>query len=183
MTLKTDKIVPALKAASKAGVDVDAALDQLTELVEATATVKKDKPETVLTTIARKHDGTPLVVAWDTCGQCLMHVRNCQCKLGPVEPSYIAKWVAEHEAQEKLRTAVDSPESAEEVFPAEAVPDSAETGIDPAGTATEGVRSDTRSRATCRKCGKPVETGPDKANADRDDDGAWTCFSCQEGGV
>jgi hypothetical protein len=189
MTLKSNKIVPALKAAAKAGVDVDDALDQLTELVEAAGTVRP-KITTVLTTIGEKSDGSPLVVGWSTCGECKCHVSRCNCPKGPVVPSYVAKWVEDYETKHspeavraELSTDVSNPDSAEGSFPAEGVPDSADSESESSGAAKQakGVPS-AKSRASCKSCGKPVLTGPDNANADKNDDGSWTCFDCQEGG-
>lgn len=185
MTLKTDKIVPALKAASKAGVDVDAALDQLTELVETTATVRP-RMTTVLTTIGTKTDGEPLVVGWSTCGECKMHVSRCACTKGPVVPSYVAKWVDEYETKHspeavaKLRTTVDSPETAEGSFPAEGVPDSGKSAKSAAGRrkATAGVPLAKGAAPGCSVCSKAVS----EENADKNDDGTWTCHECQGGG-
>lgn len=183
MTLKSNKIVPVLQFAQQKGLaedQVGEALDQLTQLVEAASEVAP-KATTVLTAIGTKGDGSPLVVGWDTCGTCLLHVSRCACPKGPTQPSYVAKWVAEFEG--RLSTPVRSPESAEGLLSPEGVPDSGQTAIPPVQTDVEGVPSGTRSRASCSGCGKPILTGPDNANADRNDDGTWTCFECQEGGA
>ena len=183
MPLKTDKIVPALKAAQKAGVDVEAALDQLTELVSTTATVTP-KPITVLTTIGQKSDGSPLVVAWSTCGECKAHVTRCECSKGPTMPSYVAKWVAEYEekhspeAAKRLSTTVGSPETAEGSFPAEGVPVSGKSRSRTGGDEKQAKAVPLAKGPACSSCSKPVS----EENADKNDDDTWTCFDCQEGG-
>lgn len=180
MTLKSNKIVPALKEAAKKGVDVSDALDQLTQLVE-TASEVRPTVTSILTAIGTKGDGEPLIVGWDTCGTCLIHVSRCACAKGPTQPNYVAKWVEEFEA--RLSTPVRNLESPENLLSPGEGSVSGENAIPAVQTKSTGVPSGTRSRASCKECGKAVLTGPDNANADRNDDGTWTCFSCQEGGA
>lgn len=183
MTLKSNKIVPVLQFAAQkglAGDHVDQALDQLTALVEA-ASETAPKASTVKTLIAVNAEGRQLVVGWDTCGSCLLHVSRCACTKGPSQPSYVARWVEEFEAT--LSTPVRNPESPENLLSPGEGSVSGENVIPAVQDESKGVPSATRSRASCKECGKPVLTGPDNANADRNDDGSWTCFSCQEGGA
>jgi len=181
-TLKSNKIVAALQFAAKAGCDVDAALDQLTELTEL-ANKAPAKASVVLTEFDTSPDGKPRFVAWSNCGTCHLHVLRCNCTSGPTMPPYIARWVETHEAElNGLSTSVSSPKSAKPSFPAEGVPDSGETAIPPAQTEAGGVPLATGP--SCNACGRSVEFDEAGAlsNADRNDDDTYTCFECQEGG-
>lgn len=185
MTLKSNKIVPVLQFAQQKGLNADQvgeALDQLTALVEAASEAKPPTLTTVKTAIGTLGDGRTLVVGWDTCGACLLHVSRCQCAKGPVQPNYVKKFVEEFEAGQ-TPTPVGSLEIGEGGLSPERGSDSGQKPVSPVQDGPEGVPSGTRSRASCKSCGKPVLTGPDNANADRNDDGSWSCFSCQEGGV
>ena len=177
--LVSDKIIPALKAAAGAGVDVDAALDQLANLVELAGTNTRKGLISVKTEIGTTANGDPLMVGWDTCYECKRHVMHCACGKGPTQPPYIAKWVAEELARrEGLSTDVGKAEISKVPFSPEAVPDSGESAFSPGATESVGVPSGTDTQP-CRGCGNEV----DGTMADLNDDGTMSCFACQAASV
>ena len=162
--MKSDAIVGTLKAAASAGVDVDDALDQLSDLVELAHSkpVKTDLSavEVILTEVPLGFQGMICVVGWDTCGGCARTVRNCQCKNGPTEPAYVKKFRSEPSVQSAS------------TLPTPVTKVDGESGL----SASSRNPSPATDDSVCRDCqiSKPA------AEIERNDDGSVTCFDCQQ---
>lgn len=176
--LVSDKIIPALKEAAKAGVDVDAALDQLANLVELAGKpsdrlhFKSIKTQIGVSVVT----GNPVIVGWNTCGECLQHLSGCRCS-EPKMPEYIDKWVKEFEtlsAGTAATTAVGSTQNSEVPFSPEPTSDLAKKSISPERIVPE--EEEESGLSPCEGCGNPV----DPTMADVQDDGSLMCFTCQE---
>lgn len=112
-----------------------------------------------LTEVGKSPSGSPVVVGWDFC-RCGYHISICQCVGGPTEPRYVTA-MREKDAQlaaQPTTTAVASTSAPTAVRLATQVDES--SGIGP----------------FCTICHKTV----DESNADPNDDGTYTCFTCQE---
>lgn len=131
-------------------------------------TTKEAQLKAFVTEVGKLSDGTPIVIGWDFC-KCGQHVSNCPCVGGPTEPPYVTK-LRERDADLDARFAVKTSTSTGNgagAAPADEVPLGTVKPVKPA----KGPKL-----PTCRSCGKSVTDD----DADRDDDGAWTCFTCQE---
>lgn len=170
--MKSDAIVGALKAAALADVDVDEALDQLSDLVDlAHSKPVKQNPDVVLSEVPLGPDTTSTcVVGWDTCFKCHLMVSNCSCKGGPVEPDYVRKF-----RQDKLPTPVSKAVPGKSASPSSQVPVSSDVNveIDPDNPGSMPSKS---FAPRCTACSNP--TTPE--TADQNDDQSWTCHTCQE---
>jgi hypothetical protein len=113
-----------------------------------------------------------IVIGWDTCnarnGGCGTHVSKCKCKGGPKEPEVFAKWRAEssYPGQGALTVATSAPKAA-------TTPAVASSSDSSSGTAA------VTGQVPCRE-GKHFVA---EADADKNDDGSYTCHACQEAGV
>lgn len=160
MSSTSNKIMAALQFAASKGLDVDDAVDQLTELVEAVEAGRVRKAlVSIKTVIGTKLDGSPLVVGWDTCGECRQHISNCMCS-EPKQPEYVAKFVAEAVARA----------DASGLRPLEPIGTATDAPLDPP-TAVGSKKSG----PTCLSCKRPVT----EEDADQNDDGTWMCLDCQ----
>lgn len=122
----------------------------------------------VYTTLGWKVDGEPIVVAFTSCGRCGQHVVNCKCVGGFIEPAYITRM--------RERSLADAPTA---VGSTDSTPSPVVTPDAPSGGESNRVPSGTPRKARlphCATCGKEVTDD----DADRNDDGSWTCFACQE---
>lgn len=164
-TLKpaSNKVLAALQFAASKGLDVDDAVDQLSDLVEAVQVAGARRAlVSIKTVIGKGTNGKPLVVGWDVCGECTQHISNCACPSGPHQPSYVAKFLAEIEARP------DGPAKSGGHFESAPAAGAAEAG-------TPTAVSSKKSGPSCLSCHKPVS----EENADKNDDGTWTCWVCQ----
>jgi hypothetical protein len=113
--------------------------------------------------------GEPIIIGWDTCGRCHMHIRRCECADGPEEPRYVKSW--------RPSTPVGSKPAPTPK------PDEAQAGSDLRNQVFAGLAAQRAKGGggigtpICIGCHKDVSS----ANADRNDDGTWTCHSCQGG--
>lgn len=117
-----------------------------------------------ITEIGKSLSGAPIAVGWDYC-KCGYHISICQCASGPTEPVYITK-MRERETQqlvEAARSAVATP----------VVSKKSEVAVP---LATQQGTSAGNLAPACITCNKAV----DESNADRQDDGTYLCFDCQE---
>lgn len=139
--------------------DTEDSLDAIAEVLAERMT--HTVPNVMLTEV----DG--LVIGWDTCGSCLMHIRICRCATGPVRPHYLESWSGKHagyQAGSAVPTAVDSAHVAE-----------SEPGAAVATVTAIKKRARSQVFQECSGCGQPVTD----ESGDRNDDGTWTCFVCQ----
>lgn len=51
-------------------------------------TEKRQRPAYIVSVV----DNGTLLIGWDTCGSCNVHIQRCACKDGPKQPYYIARW-------------------------------------------------------------------------------------------
>lgn len=168
--MKSDAIVGSLKAAAAAGVDVDDALDQLSDLVTlAHSKPVKQNPDLVLSLVPVGPDTDATVaVGWDTCAGCKLGCSSCTCKNGPVEPAYVTKF-RQDKPNFRVLTPVTKVSAKKVASPiiADPVPsdsDEAQSFPGPIGFLC----------ATC-KMRKPFDA------VDKNDDGTtFTCHECQE---
>lgn len=132
-----------------------------------TATKKAPSIRAMFTEVGHLHDGRPIVVGWEFC-KSGHHVANCTCQGGPTEPEYITK-MREREATAPAQAVTTSVSSAT----------SGSSSTTASAGATKAVPSSKKGPKlpSCSSCGKPVTDD----DADKNDDGTWTCFSCQEG--
>jgi hypothetical protein len=64
-----------------------------------TADDLKARPAFILSEVDVNHpSGRGLVLGWDTCGECHMHIRVCLCANGPHRPRYVETWYQQNEA-------------------------------------------------------------------------------------
>ena len=160
---KSDAIVGALKAAAKVDIDVDDALDQLSDLVTlAHSKPVKQNPDLVLSLVPVGPDTDATVaVGWDTCAGCKLGCSSCTCKNGPVEPAYVTKF-----RQDKPNFRVPTPVSRV----------SAQKVASPIIADPEGEAQDIRLIGfLCSTCNvrKPFDA------VDKNDDDTFTCHVCQ----
>lgn len=178
--MKSDAIVGALKEAAKLDVDVETALDQLTELVESAHGPSWKNVEAILAEVPLgTPDGRKCVVAWDTCGTCRMLLRKCSCKGGPTEPRYI-KFFRSGQPMDP-NTSTGTMESTPVRATTRVTSTSSESSL-PEFIA-EGVPSGTEDNTSipargCRDCGQQVLVTEGEEN----DDGTFTCYPCQAEG-
>lgn len=192
--MKSDAIVGALKAAAKADVDVDEALDQLSDLVELAHSKPVVNPDVILSVVPVGPDtDTTCVVGWDTCSACHLMVSKCSCKKGPTEPEYVKKF-----RQEKPNFRVPTPVSkgvkgSHASRSSEVVdPDNVLSRPDLAGPHDPQADADMDAIASAIPDGPPIQVGPlcntchrsiHPSAADQNDDSSWTCHLCQEASV
>ncbi len=176
--MKSDAIVGALKSAAKADIDVDDALDQLSELVELAHAKPRSMPDVMLSLVPVGPDtDSTVAVGWDTCAGCKLAVSKCSCKNGPVEPDYVKKF-----RQEKPDFRVPTPVSSKGVKGHHAQIESVDPdNITPGAAlvaATEKLVTTIANAPdpACSTCGMatPADEG------DLNDDGTFTCHGCQE---
>lgn len=171
--MKSDAIVGALKAAAKADIDVDDALDQLSELVELAHVKPHANPDVILSEVPVGPDtDSTVAVGWDTCASCKLAVSKCMCKNGPTEPDYVKKFRQDRPGF-RMPTPVHSKSSEKSASRSSQIPVSSdgETQIDP-DNITPGVSTEPQ----CSSCGQHV---PSTAG-DLNDDQSFTCHVCQE---
>lgn len=133
----------------------------------------------------------PLVVGWNTCHRCLLHLSLCHCKEGPLEPPSVQQWreraghapkkaVVEHKPKSvaaQLATIHDAEGNVAAYVETKELPHdrvSTPVGSSDVAVAAEGDTTAPDGPA-CNGCGIAVST----ENADQNDDGTWTCFACQ----
>lgn len=127
----------------------------------------------------------PLVVGWNTCHRCLLHTSLCKCKEGPLEPPSIQQWRVRSGHGEVKKEAEHKPKSVaaqlglpEGDLPHDRTPtvvDSPELSEEARLSGQSILRSGPEPEFQCKSCGIEVT----EANADKNDDGTWTCFGCQ----
>lgn len=141
-----------------------------------TTATKKSEVRVYMTEIGRTLDGRPIVIGWDFC-KCGYHVNVCTCKGGPTEPAYITKLREPEVAARTLTpTAVAAASGPLTDEPGKITKLTGPGSVsDPA---TKGVRSATKGPKlpSCVGCSKSVTDD----DADKQDDGTWLCFDCQE---
>lgn len=150
-----------------AGLDAGLDPEELFEVLQAEkpAAPAPKKPTVMVTEFP---DG--VVIGWDHCSECNRHVTKCECKGGPKELRVFEKWrngdkaMPEYGKPAATTTASAPPAAA----PTKAAPKKA--AVHPDG------------QVVCKDHNDfvPVE------EAEKNDDGTWTCFRCQEsstGGV
>lgn len=103
-----------------------------------------------------------LVIGWDTCrysnGGCGLHVSKCSCKNGPKEPAIFERWRKEEQALPKYHQSAGS------------------TPASPVKSEPEGAATATGAMVPCALGQHLVPLD----QAERNDDGSFSCFSCQE---
>lgn len=120
-----------------------------------------------------------VVIGWDFCtannGGCGKTVAKCECKDGrPKEPRVFAKW------REDSATMPDYSKAAREAKAA-GIP-----ATDSLGEGSTGVVVATQPKPVTPANSVPCREGKHFASideADKNDDGTYTCFACQEAGV
>lgn len=140
-----------------AGLDLD---DAIESVWADEPTPKQTKPTVMVTEFP---DG--VVIGWDHCtvlnGGCGRPVGACNCKGGPKELKIFSKW-----------------REAPGTMPAYA------TTKTP--TPVPSIQSSPRTGVRAAPTGQVVCVGHrdfvDQSEADKNDDGTWTCYSCQEAG-
>lgn len=184
--MKSDAIVGALKEAAKHDVDVEEALDQLTELVEAAHSSGPNwkNIEMMLSEVPLGFADKKCVVGWDTCGSCGSSLKKCPCKGGPTEPKYIKFFrsgnpmdpnTSTGTTETRVPTRVTSP-SSESSLPGssrKAVPSGTDVESDPVDT-----ENDTIPTKNCRECGQQTLVTEGEDN----DDQSFSCYACQAEG-
>lgn len=81
-------------------------------VVAAPATVENVRPKFILSLDWQGHP-----IGWDTCGNCIRHIRVCECKDGPHEPAYMAKFRVNPADVKPLQKAEEDAEPAKLVLP------------------------------------------------------------------
>jgi hypothetical protein len=115
-------------------------------------------------------DGSPVIVGWDVCSECHLHVTICDCSTGPTEPPYVTKFRNEDARERQFAqtvTSVTTGKSGQSRHTPGDLQDDISTGTISARTVTG---------PTCRTCKTTVSS----ETADKNDDGSWTCHVCQE---
>lgn len=73
---------------------LEAALEQM-----PTGDDLKARPAFILSEVDTNHpSGRHLILGWDTCGECHLHIRVCLCSNGPHRPRYVETWYQQNEA-------------------------------------------------------------------------------------
>lgn len=120
-----------------------------------------------------------LVVGWNSCSVCFMHIKHCTCKAGPTEPPSVQMWRKREgyvpkevlpPAPKPKRRPIEAPTPEHAVAAADAMV------ADP----NNAVPTDADA---CVFCEISVEVTGDNVNGSEDDDGTYTCFACQEEGT
>lgn len=115
------------------------------------------------------------LVGWDMCGGCNRHVSRCTEEGGPSEPAYFQRLRAE-DAKRKAVAAGASTAEAEMGL-------GARTSVPSAAPAPAAQSADAES-STSVVAGVPCKVGEHfvaEQDADRNDDGTWTCHEHQAG--
>lgn len=174
--MKSDAIVGALKEAAKFDVDVETALDQLTELVEAAHAPSWKNIEMMLSEVPLGFANKKCVVGWDTCGNCGSSLKKCSCKGGPTEPKYVKFFRSGKPMDPNTSTG-----TTETTVPTRVTSTSSESSLP--DSSRKDVPSDMEDQSTipargCRECGQSVLVTEGEEN----DDGTFTCYPCQAEG-
>lgn len=128
------------------------------------------------------------LIGWDTCGGCNKHVSRCTEPDGPSEPAYFAR-LREEDAARKAIAAGENPTVARTSAVANAASspapsESASSTSGPTEEASSASPESSESAATPSRSMVPCAPGKHlvpEAEAERNDDGSWTCFDCQAG--
>lgn len=140
--------------------------------------IKDPIVKAMYTTIGWSPTGRPIVVAYDCCGRCGQHLTNCACEGGPKEPGYITK-LRESDANARSQAVAPPAESLEATGVAQ-TPNDWEgnfTGRPDAEVMPPARKAVAHGLPRCKVCGKQVTDD----DADRNDDGTWTCYDDQAG--
>ena len=167
--MKSDAIIRVLKQATKADIDVDEALNQLSDLVELAHSKVVTRPDVILSLVPLGPDTDSTVyVGWDTCNRCKWAVSRCDCKEGPEEPTYVKKF-RQDKPGFRLPTPVTSKDGKKTASR------SSQVTVPSDGEAQEFIRPNTTG-LHCTICKTATSTDA----ADQNDDGTYTCHACQE---
>lgn len=138
-------------------------------------------------------DVNGMLIGWDLCGGCGKHVSRCTCKAGPSEPAYFArlreedakrKAIAAGEHPELASTGVRSGSGASSARSDQASSTSAQPEEEPSTPNTASTTEPTTSAGSSSSSLVPCKVGKHLVSpeeADRNDDGSWTCFEHQAG--
>lgn len=156
--------------------------DEAGEVVFGSTPPAPPKPDVMVTEFP---DG--VVIGWDHCtqanGGCGKSVRACTCKGGPKELKVFEQWRS-GERQMPDYAAAGRAAKAAGVPTSGALPQG-ETGL-VVGDAATGARTVTQPKGHTQPKGQvPCKTGEHLVpieEAEKNDDGTWTCFACQEAG-
>lgn len=133
----------------------------------------KTKPVNVMVT--EFPDG--VVIGWDHCAignsGCGKHVSKCKCSGGPRELKVFAKW------RDLPDTRPDYGNPDRHKVTVDAVASETGTGTPVVTKAERASSAAVAGQVPCRE-GKHFAA---EAEADKNDDGSWTCHACQEAGV
>lgn len=80
--------------AAEAAIDAEASLsdEDAQRLAQLTVLAEERHQAQVIYSLIDDGLGNDMLIGWDTCGRCFLHIRQCKCADGPHRPVYIEKF-------------------------------------------------------------------------------------------
>lgn len=124
------------------------------------------------------------LIGWTSCGVCNKHTSRCGCPTGPTEPRFFEK-LREQDALRAARAAGDHAVTTSRLaadatspFEGEPSPSLAPSGPESSTSVQEPPMEGSTSKEPLVPCAPGKHLVP-QSDAERNDDGSWTCFDHQ----